>query len=78
MGNRTEHGSKQIPRPLFPEKKRIIDVQLRNKGRGEIWLIPFFFFFLGPHPRHTEVPWLGVESDLQPLAKATATAMQDL
>ena len=38
----------------------------------------FFFFFLGPHPQHMEVPSLGVESKLQLLAYATATAAQDL
>ena len=37
----------------------------------------FSFFFLGPHPQHTEVPRLGVESDLQLLAYATATATPD-
>ena len=37
----------------------------------------FFFFFLGLHPRHMEVPRLGVESELQPLAYTTATATQD-
>ena len=37
-----------------------------------------FFFFLGLHPRqHLEVPRLGVKSELQLLAYATATAMQD-
>jgi len=34
--------------------------------------------FLGPHPRHMEVPRVGVESELQPLAYITATAMWDL
>ena len=38
----------------------------------------FFFFFLGPHERYMEVPRLGVESELQQLAYATATAMLDL
>ena len=33
--------------------------------------------FLGPHPWHMEVPRLGVESDLQLWAYATATATQD-
>ena len=28
-------------------------------------LVIFFFFLLGPHLRHTEVPRLGVESELQ-------------
>ena len=38
----------------------------------------FFFFLclLGPHQRHMEVPRLGVESELQP--PAYATAMPDL
>ena len=35
------------------------------------------FSFLGPHPRHMEVPRLGVESELQPLAYTTAIAMPD-
>ena len=36
-----------------------------------------YVFFLGPHPWHMEIPRLGVESELQLLAYATATAMQD-
>ena len=38
---------------------------------------PFFFSFLGPHLRHTEVSRLGVQSELQLPDYATATAMQD-
>ena len=34
--------------------------------------------FLGPHPRHMEVPRLGVESELQLPASTTATATPDL
>ena len=37
-----------------------------------------FFFFLGPHLRHMEVPRIGVESELQMPAYTTATAMQGL
>ena len=38
----------------------------------------FFFVFLGPHLRPIEVPGLGVESELKPLAyDATATATPD-
>ena len=37
----------------------------------------FFFCFLGLHSQHMEVPRLGVESELQLLAYATATAMWD-
>ena len=48
-------------------------------------LIPFFFFFfgllsyLGPHPKHMEVPRLGVESEeVYLLTYARATTMPDL
>ena len=37
----------------------------------------FLSFFLGLQPRHMEVPRLGVESELQLPACATATAMPD-
>ena len=37
----------------------------------------FFFVFLGPNPRHVEVPRLGVQLKLQPSAYTRATAMQD-
>ena len=37
----------------------------------------FFRFFAGLHPGHMEVPRLGVESELQPLAYTTATATPD-
>ena len=38
----------------------------------------FFFLFLGLHLEHMEVPRLGIESELQLLAYATATAMSEL
>ena len=37
-----------------------------------------FFFLLGLHPWHMEVPGLGVELELQLLTYTTATAMQNL
>ena len=37
----------------------------------------FFFCFLGLHPRHMQVPRLGVQSELQLLAYTTATATLD-
>ena len=37
----------------------------------------FFFFFLGPHPRHIEIPRLGVKLELQLLAYTTAIATSD-
>ena len=38
----------------------------------------FCFCFLGPHQQHMEAPWLGVESELQLPAYATATATWNL
>ena len=38
----------------------------------------FFFVLLGPHLQHMEVPKLGVELELQPLAYTTAIATQNL
>ena len=48
-------------------------------GCGQKKILSFFLFFgfLGPHPRHVEVPRLGVKLELYLLAFATATAMQD-
>ena len=44
---------------------------------GLLCLGAFFFFFLGPHLWHMEVSRLGVESELQLLAYAPATATPD-
>ena len=41
------------------------------------FFLSFFFFFLGPHLQHMEVPRLGNESELQLLAYDTATATWD-
>ena len=37
-----------------------------------IFIIIIIICFLGPHPQHTEVPRLGVESELQLLAYTAA------
>ena len=42
-----------------------------------IYIYIFFFCFLGPHPQHMEVPRVGVKSERQLPATATATAMWD-
>ena len=44
--------------------------------QGTSW-ISFLFFFLEMHLQRMEVPGLGVESELQLLAYATATATPD-
>ena len=41
------------------------------------YFLVFFLLFLGPLPRHMEVPRLGVESELQPPAYARARATRD-
>ena len=43
-----------------------------------MYVCMYVFCFLGPHLWHMEVPRLGVESELQLLAYATAIAMPDL
>ena len=42
-----------------------------------VWFFFLFFCFLGPHPRHMEIPRLGGKSELQLLAYATAIAKWD-
>ena len=39
---------------------------------------PLSLIFLGPHLKHLEVPRLGIESELQPVAYAIVTAIQAL
>ena len=45
---------------------------------GVLFVCLSFCLFQGRFPRHLEVPRLGVESELQPLAHARTTATQDL
>ena len=47
------------------------------RGAGEYFILFYFTCFLEPHPRHVEVPRLGVELDLQLQARTAATATQD-
>ena len=42
-----------------------------------IWSFIIYLVFLGPYPGHTEVPRLGVQSELQLPAYTTVTATQD-
>lgn len=45
---------------------------------NNIHLYDFFFFFLQSDPQHMEVPWIGVESELQLKAHTTATAIPEM
>ena len=52
---------------------------VKNKSRMFlVFIFLVFLLFLGPLPRHMEVPRLGVKSELQPQAYARATATWDL
>ena len=50
---------------------------LYSRNWHNIIIIIIIICFLGPHSHHMEVPRLGVESELQLPAYATATAMTD-
>ena len=53
-------------------------MKLNAKHTQQSTLLLLFFLFLWLHLLHMEVPRLGVESELQLSAFATATAMPDL
>ena len=65
---------------LFPKKLQLSSEMIPITTDFPYFLFFFFFFFifLGPHPWHMEVPRLGVDSELQLPACATATATLDL
>ena len=50
---------------------------LQGREPPSLGLVPFSFFFPGPHLQHTKVSRLGVESELLLLAYAIAIATQD-
>ena len=62
---------------IIPISSLVTLAQLLSAVATSMVIFFFFFSFLGPHPRHMEVPRLGVESELQLPDCATATAMQD-
>ena len=55
-------------------ERRVGWAGLAGKPHFVFFVCLFVFVFLGPHLRHTEVPRLGVKSELQLLAYTTATA----
>jgi len=63
---------RQIPNPLSEAKdgiRNLMDISrvlnpLNHNGNKCFYLVLYFAFFLGLHPRHMEVPRLGVELEL--------------
>ena len=53
-------------------------IQQKLKVYCKSTILFFFFCLFRAHPRHMKLPKLGVKSDLQVLAYATAVAMPDL
>ena len=60
--------------PPPPAPTRVLSVL--TLPRSPVLLL-LSFVFLGPHPRRMEVPRLGVESELEPLAYTRARGMPD-
>ena len=75
--------SPKSPGELCKKKKSKQTYQIRIPGgstkrsAGFCFVLFLFFVFLGLHPWHMEVPSLGVKSELQLPAYATATATPD-
>ena len=74
---------RQILNPLSEARDRTCNLMVPSQIRYS-WAMTgtprtfFFLVFLGLHPRHMEVPRLGVQSELQLPAYTTATATPDL
>ena len=52
-------------------------IQKNSKFQQHNFIFIYYYYFLGPHPWHMEVPRLGVWSELQLPACVTAIAMPD-
>ena len=63
---------------LFRAASAIYNCTKKNKIPRNKFYQDLFFFFLGLHKWHMEVPRLGVKSELQLPAYTTATATLDL
>ena len=61
----------QNRKPLSLSNAAIVERGFPNL-KSFFWSFFFFFFLMRPHPRHLEVPRLGVESELQLLTYTTA------
>ena len=69
---------------IFKENKHLLETQYVPDSKmvvlhilSQFFFVPFFVF-LGLHVWHMEVPRLGFESEMQPMAYTTATAMSYL
>ena len=69
---------------LFPKQFILLFLSIQPSATRLTFIIPYinlchflFFLLFRAHPRHTEVPSLGGESELQLPAYTTATATQD-
>ena len=63
---------------FFPQKKTHKHKMLHKTSGNFLIFFSFFFPLLGPNQRHMEVPRLGVKSQFQLPAYASATATPDL
>ena len=66
-----------LPPSFFPSCPSLVLLPHPHCFLSPIIIIITIICFLGPHPRHKEVPRLGAESEFQLLVYTTATAMQD-
>ena len=79
---RLEHpGAGSWGSPLAPQKAGprclVLSIHQKKKSRCLRKNYDFYFCFLQLHLMHVEVPFLGVESELQLPARTTDTAMWD-
>ena len=78
MGNKETLGSSGNILYLDCDSGYVGYMICQNLLNNIIYLFIYFLLFLGPHPRHMEVPRLAAQPELQLPAYATATAMPDL
>ena len=65
------------PRKFHMLQEQPKEKKKKTKGGRKHFIFTFFYFvfsFLGPHLQHMEVPYLGVQWELQLQAYSTATA----
>ena len=77
----TDHLRGPLPGPTLKAERTVFSVYFLPSHENTTLLVfdegVHLFFLLGPHPQHTEVPRLGVKSELQLPAYTTTTATWD-